>query len=437
MQLFKKYLISTTIITIILLGIGSHSFAKVYIDIDSPTFRKFPIAIVEFQKLRPLLQKQEDLSNWFADGLSKPLDMTGYFNIINKKAFLEDQTTSGINVDRIHFTDWSTIGAEYLVKGGFSYKGQQLEVEMRLFDVIKEEILVSKRYTGTRESANDMIKQFAAEILLALTGDKGVFDTKIAFIARSRSSSDVYTIDFDGSGLTKLTSNRSIALALRWSPDGRMLSFTSYRDGSPDLYIYDVGRRNLQKVAGFDGINLGGGWLPDSRKLLLTLSKDGNEEIYVMDVKSRLMTRLTYNFAIDVSATWSPDGQRIAFVSDRAGSPQIYIMDADGNNVRRLTYDGKYNTSPTWSPRGKTLAFEGMVGGRYQIFTIDENGANLRQLTFEKGDNESPSWSPDGRFIVFSSRGRGIFIINADGSNIRSLYGSGNSISPFWSSHLQ
>jgi TolB protein len=436
MNFFKKVIISVAV-TIMVIGISSQSFAKVYIDIDSPTFRKFPIAIVDYHKLKPLLKNQSDMSSWFADSLSKALDLTGYFNIISKKAFLEDQTTAGINVDRIHFTDWSTIGAEYLVKGGFSYSGQQLVVEMRLFDVIKEEILVSKRYSGTRETANDMIRQFAAEILLALTGDKGVYDTKIAFVTRHRTSSDIYTINFDGSGLTRITGNRSIALALRWSPDGRILSFTSYRDGSPDLYTYNLSAKTTRKIAGFEGINLGGGWSPNSRRLLLTLSKDGNEEVYVMDIGSRLMTRLTYNFSIDVSATWSPDGQKIAFVSDRAGSPQIYIMDADGNNVRRLTYDGRYNTSPAWSPRGKSIAFEGMVGGRYQIFTINEDGTGMRQLTSERGDNESPSWSPDGRFIVFSSRGRGLFIVNADGTNIRSLYSAGNSASPFWSSHLK
>jgi len=436
MQYLKKCVIAAAVMVTILAA-GSPSLAKVYIDIDSPAFRKFPIAIVDFQKLKPLIQRQEDLSVWFADGLAKPLDMTGYFNIISKKAFLEDQTTAGINVDRIHFSDWSTIGAEYLVKGGFSYNGQQLIVEMRLFDVIKEEILVSKRYSGTRETAPDMIKQFAAEILLALTGDRGVFDTKIAFIAKHRTSSDIYTIDFDGTGLSKITSNRSISLALRWSPDGRMLSFTSYREGNPDLYTYDLSRRTTRKISAFDGINLGGGWSPDSRRLLLALSKDGNEEIYVMDAGNRLMKRLTYNFSIDVSGTWSPDGQKIAFVSDRAGSPQIYIMDADGNNVRRLTLEGRYNTSPAWSPRGKTIAFEGMVGGRYQIFTIDENGSNLKQLTSERGDNESPSWSPDGRFIVFSSRGRGLFIINADGTNVRSLYSAGTSTSPCWSPHLK
>lgn len=435
MRAIKITLAAVNILIILLMH--GHASAKVYIDIDSPAFRKFPIAIADYKKQAPLEKRQEDLTLWFPESLAKLLDMTTFFNIISRKAFLEDQATAGVGINEIRFPEWSAIGAEYLVKGAFRYTGgQEFEVQMYLYDVVKGSTLVSKKYSGNKETKSDIVRQFAGEILFALTGDRGVFDTKIAFMARGRGSTYIYTINFDGSGLSRVTSVPAIALALRWSPDGSTFAFTSYRDRNPDLYICSAGGGSLRKISGYHGINLSGGWSPDSRRLAVTLSKDGNEEIYVMDTGSKRATRLTYNFAIDVSPNWSADGGKIAFVSDRAGSPQIYVMDAGGGGARRITYQGGYNTSPAWSPKGKTIAFEG-GGGGFQIFTIDEDGSNLKQLTSDRGTHESPSWSPDGRFIVYSVRGRGLYIINADGSSPPRLLFGGNTLSPSWSSHLK
>ncbi len=431
-----KVILAAVSILIITL-INGQALAKVYIDIDSPAFKKFPIAIADYKKLAPLEKGQENLTLWFPESLAKLLDMTNFFSIINRRAFLEDQATAGIGLNEIKFPEWTAIGAEYLVKGGYRYTGgQEFEVDMYLYDVIRGAVLVNKKYKGNKETKSDIVRQFAGEILLALTGDRGVFDTKIAFMARGRGSTYIYTINFDGSGLSRVTSVPAIALALRWSPDNSTFAFTSYKDRNPDLYVCSAGGGAIRKISGHHGINLAGGWSPDNRRLAVTLSKDGNEEIYVMDTGSKRATRLTHNFAIDVSPSWSPDGGKIAFVSDRAGSPQIYIMGAGGGGARRLTTHGSYNTSPSWSPKGKTLAFEGSAGG-FQIFTIDEDGSNLKQLTSDRGTHESPSWSPDGRFIVYSVRGRGLYIINADGSSQPRLLFSGSTVSPSWSSHLK
>jgi len=427
-------------VTLSVLCLPDHALGKVYIDIDSPAFQKFPIAIVDFGKTSQQ-SYQTELSGWFSDTLGKYLEMTGFFNIINKKAFLEDQKQAGLTVGSIRFADWAVIGAEYLVKGAFQSNGKEVTVEFHLFDVIKGEVIIAKQYSGKIEDKTEMVRRFAGEILLALTGDEGVFGTKIAFVLKKGQNSDIYTINFDRTEILRITNFQSLTLSPRWSPDGKLIAFTSYRNGNPDLYIKSMNGAKIDKIANFDGINLAGSWSRDGRKLLLTLSKDGNEEIYTMDLASRRLERLTRNFAIDVSPAWSPDNKSIAFVSNRSGSPQIFTMSADGNDVKRLTYDGNYNTSPSWSPRGSRIAYEGRVNGRFQIFSINEDGSNPLQLTFDNVDHESPSWSPDGRYLVFSTRSGGkqrICVMNANGSNVRVLYENvSGCMSPSWSPRIK
>jgi TolB protein len=425
---------------LLLLFLNSSVYGKVYIDIDSPSFQKFPIAITEFKSLRPGTETG-DFPVWFADTLSRNLLITGYFNIIDRRAFLEDSSRAGITGEGTRFPDWVTIGAEYLIKGGFQVDGRQFITEFRLFDVVKGELVVGKRYIGTTDDKNRMVLQFANEVLQALTGETGLFDTRIAFVKKTASAADLYTINFDGSDLRRITNFNSLTLSPRWSPDGRQLAFTSYKDGKPDIYLRDFVTEKTEKITSYPGLNLPGSWSRDSAWLLVTVSRDGNQEIYDMTVGTKLLQRLTREFSIDVSPVRSPDEKRIAFVSNRNGSPQIYVMDADGSNVRRLTLEGNYNTSPAWSPKGKMIAYEGSVNGQFQIFIISEEGGAPQQLTFARGDHESPTWSPDGRYLAYSVRGNGrgrIEIMNANGQNPRVLHeGNGGCQSPFWSPHLR
>jgi TolB protein len=423
---------------VLLLFHNSPVYGKVYIDIDSPSFQKFPIAITEFKPLKPDAGRV-DSPAWFSDTLSRDLAITGYFSIIDPKAFLEDPAQAGITAEGTRFGDWATIGAEYLVKGGVQSDGRELVTEFRLFDVVKGELIVGKRYVGGPDDKNRMVLQFLNEILLALTGEAGLFDTRIAFVKKTNSAADLYTVNFDGSDLRRVTRYQSLTLAPRWSPDGRYLAFTSYKDGNPDIYLQEMANGKTQKMVSYPGLNLPGSWSRDGKRLLVTLSRDGNQEIYDMTVENRLLQRLTREYSIDVSPVRSPDETRIAFVSNRHGSPQIYIMDADGGNVRRLTQEGNYNTSPAWSPKGKKIAYEGSVNGRFQIFSIDEEGGSPQQLTSCPGDCESPAWSPDGRYLAYSVRGYGrsrIEIMNAGGQNPRVLHeGNDGCLSPSWSPH--
>jgi len=417
---------------------------KVYIDINSPAFQKFPVAIPEFKNLGDTEpEPEEDLSVWFADQLSHTLNLTGFFKTISREAFLEDPQQAGITLEEIDFSNWSGIGSDFLIKGGVNYNDTTLAVELRLFDVIEGRFIVGKKYWGKAEEKEIMVLKFTDEVLLALTGRGGVFDTKIAFVGREGGDvSEIYTMDFDGSNPVKMTAYNSFTLSPQWSPDGTKIAFTSYKDGNPDCYITDVTRGTTRKISSFRGLNLPASWSLDGKKILMVLSKDGNEDIYIKHLDSGRLQRLTHDRAIDVSPAWSTDGEKIAFVSNRSGSPQIFVMDSEGEKVRRLTFEGSYNTSPCWSPDGTRIAYEGSASGCFQIFSIGEDGDNLMQLTFGAGGGESPSWSPDGRYLTFSSKRNGrarVCIMNANGLNLRILpdiEGVKSSHSPSWSRHL-
>ncbi|MBW1679326.1 MAG: Tol-Pal system beta propeller repeat protein TolB [Deltaproteobacteria bacterium] len=409
---------------------------KIYLDIDQAR-ALFPIAIVEFKNLDG---KQDifNVSKNMEKIISQDLDFTGLFKILDPGSFLENPQTSEITGMEINFRNWSVIGAQGLVKGGFTRKGKQIIIEARLFDVQPGRFLTGRRYIGSEETLRRIAHKFANQIYATLTGERGIFDTKIAYISEDNGKKEVYLMDFDGYNEKRFSYHGSIAISPEWSPDGNWIAFTSYKGGNPSLYIKNYLSREETVVSQYPDLNIAAAWSPDGEEIALTLSKDGNPEIYLIDKAGQSLQRLTKNWAIDVSSTWSPDGKRIAFVSNRSGSPQIYIMDRNGTNIRRLTFQGNYNTEPDWSPRGDMIAFSSLRGSGFQICIIKPDGTGDSQLT-QSGNNESPKWSPDGRHIVFCSTrsgGKQIFTMMANGTGIKQLTRKRRNYSPDWSPHL-
>jgi TolB protein len=438
----KNILISILILLFSLYFLGQSAKAKVYVDIDSPTFKMIPIAICDFKNKEASAAKTTDFGTTISESVKRDLSLTGIFNILNKNSFLEEKDFNpATDTGKISFSDWATIGADYLLKGNITQNNDGIIADSYLFDVTRGELVFNKKYRAEANKPKEISRAITSDILMALTGDEGDFNTKIAFVFKRGLRSDIQMVNYDGSELKSATNHKSIVMTPRWSPDGKFLAFTSFRDRRPEVYIRNLKNGTEKKVASFEGLNLCGSFSPDGKKLLLTLSKDGNEEIYSLDLETMKLRRLTNNYAIDVSPAWSPDGKRIAFVSNRSGSPQVYTMDADGNNVKRITYEGNYNTSPSWSPRGDRIAYEGLKNDKYQIFLVDGDGNNPMQLTSNNANNESPSWSPSGRQIVYASRKSSksnIFVMNSNGSKPRLLDDFGDKlVMPVWSPRLK
>jgi TolB protein len=405
-----------------------------------PGGERYPIAISSFKNLG-ILPDRNRVSEKLADVIAKDLDLTGWFKVLDRSAYIEHPQTGGSTQETIDFRSWSVIGAEALVKGAVSVEGDQISVEARLFDVVQRKQAVGKRYVGKSRDMARIAHKFADEIIRQFTGEPGVFNTKIAFIATKDRFKELFLMNLDGSELVQLTQNRTINISPSWTPDGQAIVFTSYKELNPDLFQIDWVTRREAKLSTRAGLNLGGKWSPDGRTLAVALEKEGNVEIYLLNKEGAIVRRLTDHPDIDVSPSWSPDGKRIAFVSARTGSPQIYLVPVDGGSPKRVTYAGSYNTSPAWSPVGNLLAYSGRSGGVFDIYTIDADGGSLARLTDGKGRNEDPSWSPDGRFICFSSTRDGkpaIYIMQSSGNHVRRLTSrEWSATNPAWSPRLE
>ena len=417
--------------------VGKSHAAYDYINISDPFQKKIPIAVPVPASLS-VGQETDRIAIEASELLGRSLDFTGYFTMIDKRAFLDAPGKQGITGSEINFKNWRDIGSELLVTGGVRLEGRVLQMEFRLFDPFRQELLFGKRYTGEVSDLRKMVLRFCDEMIQRLTGDFGVFNTKIVFVSETDKSKALYVCDFDGGNLRKLTDGNHIILSPSWSPDGQRLAYTSYKNDKPDIYIRTVNTGDEKLLADYEGLNITPAWMPpDGSRIAATLSFEGDEEIYLLTDSGKVDKRLTRSWGVDVSPTFSPDGKKMAFVSGRAGSPQIYVMELATGRTSRLTFEGRYNTQPDWSPKGDRIAYSGMSDGSSDIFVINADGSGLRRLTMDSGKNESPGWSPDGNMIVFTSDRNGtadIYVMTSSGADQRRIVDMpGNQSLPDWS----
>jgi TolB protein len=421
-----------------LMGASPSGASYDYINISNPFLKKIPVAVPAFKGMTDAAAGA-DTALKISEMMVGNLEFTGYFSIIDRAAFIDKPDDAGIDKTRINFANWTAIGAELLITGGIRVEGDNLEIEFRLFDTFKADLLFGKRYTGRVGDEREMVRRFCGEVIYRLTGRQGLFDSQIAFVSTTTGNKEIYRCDFDGHNPVRVTHTNALTLYPAWSPDGSSLAFVSYEKGKPDIYIQPLkGKR--ESVSSRDGINITPAWVPKTVYLAATLSFEGDEEIYLLTRSGEIVKRLTKNWGIDVSPTFSPDGKRMAFVSRRSGTPQIHIQDVGGGNAHRITYDGRYNTQPVWSPAGDRIAYSGMKDGQLNIYVINADGRGNVQLTRNTGNNESPTWSPDGNMIAFSSTRTGksrIFVMTASGTDQRQLLElAGEQTSPAWSPRL-
>ncbi len=409
-----------------------------YIDISNPFLRKIPLAVPWFKDM-----SEADAGNVMSvqlpDTLSETLAFTGYFKMLDRQSFLMDPKNPDIIATHINFRNWTAIGAELLITGGVRVKDGQMETELRLFDTFKEKLIIGKRYKGSSDYTQGMIRRFCGEVMHHLTGNRGFFNSQIAFLSHREGNKEIYISDFDGSRPQRFTRHNSITLFPSWSSDGSWLAYTSYAGGKPSLYIRNIREKDVTTL-NRKGIQITPAWFPGKFELAATLSFSGDQEIYLLTGGGKIIKRLTTSRGIDVEPTWSPDGKQMAFVSKRSGTPQIYIQNIASGRVRRLTFEGRYNTQPDWSPKGDKIVYSAMAEGNINICTIDVDGGQFSQLTENQGDNEAPSWSPDGSLIAFTSNREGrsrIYVMTAFGTDQRRLISlPGEQTNPKWSPNV-
>jgi TolB protein len=321
-----------------------------------------------------------------------------------------------------------------------------LRLELRITDAAGGRLAFAREYAGRADVARLIAHVAADEIVGDQGGVRGVATSRLAFVSdrlgvfheptgSRRHVKEIFVSDYDGGREARATVDGDLDLTPAWSPDGRLLAYTSYRLGYQDIFVTDLAARRQWPAIVGHGRNWLPAWSPDGKQMAFTSSRDGNEAIYVMNADRTGLRRLTTGWAIDTSPAWSPDGRRIAFTSNRTGSPQIWVMDADGSNPQPLTSE-KYCDRPSWSPGpDDEIVYVSRTGTGFDIKVIETATRRVRQLT-SGPMNESPAFSPNGRHIAFTSTRSGspqIWTMTRMGTDLRQVTRIGNNSMPAWS----
>lgn len=396
----------------------------------------------------------------------KNLELSTYFTMMANEAYLEDFSKKSLkpfpdDVSGFKFEPLKTIGAEFVVRAGYSVVGKDITLEMYLYHVAEQKLIVGKRYKASLNQSVAIGHTLSNDVIEALTGVRAPFMAKIvtAFDNGSGGPKEIAKMNWDGTEFEQVTQHKNITLSPNWSPDGKKIAYSVFtkiytKSGSvlsnASLYVLDLATNKRVLTSFRPGMNSGAVFSKDGKSIYLSMSMgSGSADIYKINLKGEIESRLTKGpaGAINVEPTLSPDGSKIAFSSERGGRPMIYVMNADGTNVKRLTYKGVYNSSPSWSPDGKKIAFAAQDGSNFDVFVMDENGENIRRITSaskvdgKPAHNEDPSFSPDSRYIVYTSNRTGknqIYISTVDGSEERRVTNdTKNYYRPKWSVNLE
>jgi len=354
--------------------------------------------------------------------LSEDFEKSGLFKLLEPASFLSPASEGLSGID---FGKWQTVGAQALVKLSCEDSGDTVKCDMRLYDVTRAQESLHGTYSAPRNSIRHIAHRFGDDVVRFFTQEPGIFETRIAFVRETEDGKQIMASDWDGQNAQALT-GASINLLPTWTPDWKLIAFTSFRDGgAAHIYTVDVASRQIKPLVRMGSFASGAAYAPDGGKFLFSASVDDNTDVYVSQPDGSAGRRLTDARGIDISACFSPDGKRVAFVSDRAGSPQIYTITADGTDLRRLTYQGNYNQEPAWSPKGDLIAFSGRDEHRvFDLYTVAVDTGKVTRLTQNQGTNEKPAWAPNGRYIIFSSNRSGkrqLWMVQPDGSNARQI----------------
>lgn len=370
--------------------------------------------------------------------ISSDLTRSGRFAPIPVENMLQTPT-SGVEVD---FDDWSILGVEAVVVGRLTQNGENAyTLQFELFDVYGRKRLIGYRMPASRGTMRRAAHRAADMIYEELTGIKGVFDTKVAYVtSEQRGAERLYSLfvaDQDGENEFKIMEDDNPIMSPAWSPDSRRLAYVSFDGNRSSIRIQTLRTGNFIEVSRKPGINGAPSFSPDGRQLVVTLGGvDGNLDIYVLDINTRQTQRLTTHRAIDTEGSWSPDGRYIYFTSDRSGGPQIYRVPVSGGTPERITFEGSYNARPRLSPDGSRLAMVHLDRGNYRIAVMDLERKDLLVLSTGQQD-ESPSFAPNGDTLIYATRqgGNGVLeSVTADGL-IRQRLTSGRADvrEPVWS----
>jgi len=397
--------------------------AQFRVEVAGVGLTQFPFSAVSFRG-------NDVASENIAAIVRADLERSGQFRFV-------EPITGGLDeTSRPDLGPWRDRGADSLLTGSVMRLADgRFDVRFRLWDVVRAQDLGGLSYPVPGTDLRLAAHRIADYIYEKLTGEKGVFSTRIAYVTKVGQRFNLWVADADGENAQSALSSPEPIISPAWSPSGGQLAYVSFESRKPVVYVHEVatGRRRL--LANFRGSNSAPAWSPDGRSLAVTLSRDGGSQLYMMDAGGGEPRRLTQSNSIDTEPVFSPDGRSLYFVSDRGGAPQIYRMPASGGSAERVTFSGSYNISPAISPDGRWLAYVSRVGGAFRLHVMELSSGNVSVVTDTSAD-ESPSFAPNGRLLVYATQQQGreaLMTSTLDGKIKARLAGQGGDLrEPAW-----
>ena len=367
------------------------AWAQFRVEVSGVGAAQVPIAIARFRD-------EERTKESISEIIREDLKRSGIFRNVAADTVLPETASPAM-------AEWRTRAADALVGGSVMRLADgRYDVRFKLWDVVKGVELGGQSKVVPESDLRLAAHGVADFVYEKLTGEKGVFSTRIAYVVKTGSRYTLRVTDADGLGGDSALNSTEAIISPAWSPDGKELAYVSFESQKAVVYTQSIATGSRRAVANFRGSNSAPAWSPDGQTLVLTLSREGGSQLYMMNRSGDGVRRLTNSSAIDTEPVYTPDGRMIYFVSDRGGSPQIYRMPASGGSPERVTFNGSYNISPSISPDGKLLAFINRQGNSFRLHTMDlSSGGGVQALT-QTSDDESPSFAPNGRLIIYATR---------------------------------
>lgn len=425
--------LTSYLFAVMMLALAQNATAALTIEITEGEAGALPIAVVPFDTSRLTTQMPVDLAQIVSDDLNR----SGVLKAMPRNQLPATPHYS----NQVQYPRWRNAGQDYLVVGRVKEEAGSpglYVIEFQLLDVLKQRQLVGRSMPTRKRNLRSRAHQISDYIYEQITGIRGAFNTRIAFVRAQKDAARKYVLqvaDTDGFNAQNVLESDEPILSPSWSPDGKSLAYVSFEKERPEIFIQHLATARRTKMTGFPGLNSAPSWSPDGKFLALVLSKDGSPDIYTMNIDTRRLKRLTTHRSIDTEPVWTPDGKSIIFTSDRSGSPQLYEIGVAGGNAKRITFEGNYNAAATLSPDGRYVAMVHADRGDYRIAQLDRQTGNLTVLT-DSALDESPSFSPNGKMLLYAStRGNSGFLFAAsiDGRARHKLSDqAGNIREPVW-----